>query len=104
MAGITGAHHTSFTVADLDRSLTFFRDVLGLEVLFTRDEEANLVWASERLVTFADGTQSRNGEAAAPAIQPRPAGDGILTLGLLTATHAHQRRDITRRWRNWQTH
>jgi catechol 2,3-dioxygenase-like lactoylglutathione lyase family enzyme len=37
MAGIVGVHHTSFTVADLDRSVTFFRDLLGLEVLFTRE-------------------------------------------------------------------
>jgi catechol 2,3-dioxygenase-like lactoylglutathione lyase family enzyme len=37
MAGITGAHHTSFTVADLEKSVAFFRDVLGLELLFTRE-------------------------------------------------------------------
>ena len=37
MAEIKGAHHTSFTVADLDKSLAFFRDLLGLEVLFVRD-------------------------------------------------------------------
>ncbi len=37
MTTIRGAHHTSFTVADLDKSLTFFRDLLGLEVLFTRE-------------------------------------------------------------------
>jgi catechol 2,3-dioxygenase-like lactoylglutathione lyase family enzyme len=37
MAAIIGAHHTSFTVADLDRSLAFFRDVLGLEVVFVRE-------------------------------------------------------------------
>jgi catechol 2,3-dioxygenase-like lactoylglutathione lyase family enzyme len=37
MAAILGAHHTSFTVADLERSLTFFRDVLGLEVVFVRE-------------------------------------------------------------------
>lgn len=37
MAAIIGAHHTSFTVADLDRSLEFFRDRLGLEVVFTRE-------------------------------------------------------------------
>jgi catechol 2,3-dioxygenase-like lactoylglutathione lyase family enzyme len=41
MAGIMGAHHTSFTVADLDRSLAFFRDVLGLEVVFVRDVRAD---------------------------------------------------------------
>jgi catechol 2,3-dioxygenase-like lactoylglutathione lyase family enzyme len=40
MAEIKGAHHTSFTVADLDRSLGFFRDLLGLEVLFVRDVDA----------------------------------------------------------------
>jgi catechol 2,3-dioxygenase-like lactoylglutathione lyase family enzyme len=36
MPGVVGAHHTSFTVADLGRSLEFFRDRLGLEVLATR--------------------------------------------------------------------
>jgi catechol 2,3-dioxygenase-like lactoylglutathione lyase family enzyme len=37
MAGVTGAHHTSFTVAELDRSLTFFRDLLGLEPVSVRE-------------------------------------------------------------------
>ncbi len=37
MPRLTGIHHTSFTVADLERSLAFFRDVLGLEVLFVRE-------------------------------------------------------------------
>src|SRR2546430_9360143 len=37
MGRITGAHHTSFTVADLERSLAFFRDQLGLEVVFVRE-------------------------------------------------------------------
>jgi catechol 2,3-dioxygenase-like lactoylglutathione lyase family enzyme len=37
MARILGAHHTSFTVESLDRSVTFFRDVLGFELLFTRE-------------------------------------------------------------------
>jgi catechol 2,3-dioxygenase-like lactoylglutathione lyase family enzyme len=37
MPGVVGAHHTSFTVADLDRSLAFFRDRLGLEVVFRRE-------------------------------------------------------------------
>jgi catechol 2,3-dioxygenase-like lactoylglutathione lyase family enzyme len=34
---ITGVHHTSFTVADLDRSVVFFRGVLGLELLYQRE-------------------------------------------------------------------
>jgi catechol 2,3-dioxygenase-like lactoylglutathione lyase family enzyme len=37
MPAITGAHHTSFTVADLEKSLEFFRDLIGLEVLFIRE-------------------------------------------------------------------
>lgn len=37
MSHVTGIHHTSFTVADLDRSLEFFRDRLGLEVVYVRE-------------------------------------------------------------------
>jgi catechol 2,3-dioxygenase-like lactoylglutathione lyase family enzyme len=37
MARIVGAHHTSFTVADLDSSVAFFRDALGLELLYVRE-------------------------------------------------------------------
>ena len=37
MPAIVGAHHTSFTVANLERSLEFFRDRLGLEVVYTRE-------------------------------------------------------------------
>jgi catechol 2,3-dioxygenase-like lactoylglutathione lyase family enzyme len=41
MNHLTGIHHTSFTVADLDRSLAFFRDRLGLEVVYTREIRAD---------------------------------------------------------------
>jgi catechol 2,3-dioxygenase-like lactoylglutathione lyase family enzyme len=37
MPAIRGVHHTSFTVANLEKSLKFFRDQLGLEVLFARE-------------------------------------------------------------------
>lgn len=37
MSRVVGVHHTSFTVADLERSVTFFRDALGLEVLYVRE-------------------------------------------------------------------
>lgn len=33
MASITGADHHSITVADLDRAVAFYRDVVGLEVV-----------------------------------------------------------------------
>ncbi|MGD2156852.1 MAG: VOC family protein [Anaerolineales bacterium] len=32
-------HHTSFTVSDLDRSLAFYRDLLGMELVVERDVE-----------------------------------------------------------------
>jgi catechol 2,3-dioxygenase-like lactoylglutathione lyase family enzyme len=34
---IKGLHHTSITVNDLESSIGFYRDVLGLELLFTRE-------------------------------------------------------------------
>jgi catechol 2,3-dioxygenase-like lactoylglutathione lyase family enzyme len=34
MAKITAAHHTGFTVRSIERSLAFYRDLLGLEVVF----------------------------------------------------------------------
>jgi catechol 2,3-dioxygenase-like lactoylglutathione lyase family enzyme len=40
MAKITKAHHTGFTVASLERSLAFYRDVLGFEVVFQWNPKA----------------------------------------------------------------
>lgn len=40
MADLTGLHHVALTVTDLDRSATWYRDVLGFEDVFTEDEEA----------------------------------------------------------------
>lgn len=33
---VVGAHHTAFQVADLERSLAFYRDLLGFEVVWMR--------------------------------------------------------------------
>ena len=49
---ITGADHTSFTVADLDRSLTFYRDMLGMEVIWIRPQITNQYWRD--IVGFPD--------------------------------------------------
>lgn len=38
---VTGIHHTSFTVADMDRSVAFYRDVLGLELVNQREIEGD---------------------------------------------------------------
>ncbi len=36
---IQGIHHTCITVSDLDRSIAFYRDLLGLELKFTEESE-----------------------------------------------------------------
>jgi lactoylglutathione lyase len=40
MAQITKGHHTGFTVSSLERSLAFYRDLLGLEVVFRWNPQA----------------------------------------------------------------
>jgi lactoylglutathione lyase len=40
MASITKAHHTGLQVADLDRSLAFYRDILGFEIVFAWNPQA----------------------------------------------------------------
>ena len=32
-------HHTGFTIADLDRSLVFYRDLLGMDVVLTQEKQ-----------------------------------------------------------------
>ncbi len=36
---IQGVHHTCITVSDLDRSIAFYRGVLGLELVMTEESE-----------------------------------------------------------------
>lgn len=36
---MTSLHHTSLTVRDLDRALAFYRDLLGMEVLFEQEKK-----------------------------------------------------------------
>jgi lactoylglutathione lyase len=40
MPSITRPHHTGFQVADLERSLRFYRDLLGFEVVFQWNPQA----------------------------------------------------------------
>jgi catechol 2,3-dioxygenase-like lactoylglutathione lyase family enzyme len=46
---LTGISHTSFTVSDLDRSLAFYRDVLGLELLVEIQRDGDFI---EQVVGF----------------------------------------------------
>jgi len=41
----SGLHHTGFTVSDLDRSLVFYRDLLGCEVIATQEKEGGYLAA-----------------------------------------------------------
>ena len=41
MAGIVKGHHTGFTVRSLECSLAFYRDLLGLEVVFQWNPQAD---------------------------------------------------------------
>jgi len=38
-------HHTGFTVSDLDRSVAFYRDLLGCEVIATQEKEGGYLAA-----------------------------------------------------------
>ena len=40
MASITRAHHTGLQVADLDRSVAFYHDILGFEIIFAWNPKA----------------------------------------------------------------
>ena len=51
MARIERVHHTGYTVSDLDRSLAFYRDLLGCEVLATQEKEGGYLAA---IVGYAD--------------------------------------------------
>ena len=42
---LSRAHHTGYTVSDLDRSLVFYRDVLGCEVIATQEKEGGYLAA-----------------------------------------------------------
>ena len=40
-----GLHHTGYTVSDLERSVAFYRDVLGCEVIATQEKEGGYLAA-----------------------------------------------------------
>ena len=50
---ITGADHTSYTVSNLERSLAFYRDLLGFEVLHIRPQITNRYFRD--IVGYPDG-------------------------------------------------
>jgi catechol 2,3-dioxygenase-like lactoylglutathione lyase family enzyme len=61
-----GVWHFSFTVADLDRSIAFYRDLLGLELVHTQEQENEY---TSRLVGYPNASL-RVAQFALPG-QPR---------------------------------
>jgi catechol 2,3-dioxygenase-like lactoylglutathione lyase family enzyme len=108
MIGIVGAHHTSFTVGDIDRSVEFFRDRLGLALLGRRDiadeyfgRIVGLPGCRVRAALFCIPNSNHHVElfqylapAGAP-VTPRPCDPGSSHLALLVddlpARHARLR-------------
>jgi catechol 2,3-dioxygenase-like lactoylglutathione lyase family enzyme len=45
MTGIRALHHTGYTVDDLDRSLRFYRDLLGMEVIAAQEKHGGYLAA-----------------------------------------------------------
>lgn len=45
MPEVVGLHHTGLTVADLDRSLAFYRDLLGFEVVLEQEKKGGYLGA-----------------------------------------------------------
>jgi len=43
--GAEGLHHTGYTVSDLDRSVAFYGDLLGCEVIATQEKEGGYLAA-----------------------------------------------------------
>lgn len=96
MHDIVGAHHTSFTVANLDRSLAFFRDVLGLEVVGGREVRDDYIGQivgfpgaviRVALLRIPGGHHVELFEYVQPlgqAVAPRPCDPGSCHLALLT--------------------
>lgn len=52
MGSVTGSHHTSYTVANLDDSIHFYRDLLGFEMVNHRPEITHDYWRA--VVGFPD--------------------------------------------------
>jgi catechol 2,3-dioxygenase-like lactoylglutathione lyase family enzyme len=50
--GIIGADHTSFSVSDMSKTLPFYRDLLGFEVILERPEVTNNYF--RKIVGFTD--------------------------------------------------
>jgi len=70
---IVGAHHTAFHVADLDRSVAFYRDLFGFEVVWARLNQDDYV---RRIVGYPTADLNQ-------AMLRAPGGEGAHHLELI---------------------
>jgi lactoylglutathione lyase len=78
---LTSLHHTGLTVRDLDRSLGFYRDLLGMQVLFEQEKKGGYL---AKIVGY-EGAHVRMAHLAFPGgghrvelfqyVEPEPRGD-----------------------------
>src|SRR5262249_25559400 len=77
----SGIHHTGYTVSDLDRSVAFYRDLLGCELVATQEKEggylAAIVGYPEAHVRMAHLRMPGGGHWLGPSRYPAP--DGVTT-------------------------
>ena len=52
---IRGIHHTAISTSDLERSLRFYRDLLGFEVIYSSSWEVGSTWA-DRITGLKDSS------------------------------------------------
>ena len=67
---LTSVWHTSWTVSDLDRSVAFYRDLLGFELVETKHRIGAFI---EEVVGF-DGAELKIATLRIPAAAPPPSG------------------------------
>ena len=87
---VLGTNHTSFTVSDLDRSLAFFRDILGFTVTSKAPRDPRVI----EQITGVDG--------AGGSVRPRPCDVGFVHVAFdvddvgaaIAAAEAHEVRPI----------
>ena len=70
MTELRSVHHTGYTVGDIDRSLHFYRDLLGLEVLATQEKQGGYLAA---IVGYPDAHVRM-------ALLRAPAGEHVIEL------------------------
>ena len=72
---VVGSHHTAFQVADLARSVAFYRDLLGFEVVWERVNREEYVREIIRLVRST--MEQNDGTAQSTLARAKAAVDNI---------------------------